>query len=213
MTPEELIQQAKEEARLLKVGMVVYLRSVRPYQEFVGGITPITPLRVKSLRGIHAIVGRVDGQPILLSGIPSHNIQTLAANLRLTPPFDSTSPKKLQSSPTSFRRRNMARGRKVNLQDVTDMVSTAKSKKEPEWYQYVGEISSLGDYPDALEYDPDEGESLRKLRVRVTKAANSQEIEITHRETARGTLIVYRPPAEGTRRGGRRKRTGNGAPE
>jgi broad specificity phosphatase PhoE len=103
----------------------------------------------------------------------------------------------------------MARGRKVNLSDVTDMVSTTKAKKDPEWYQYVEEIASIGDYPDALEYEPDEGESLRKLRVRVTKAANSQEIEITHRETARGTLLVFRPPTEGTRRG-RRKRQESG---
>ena len=107
----------------------------------------------------------------------------------------------------------MARGRKVNASEITDVVSTAKSKKEPEWYQYVGEISSLGDYPDALEYDPDEGESLRKLRVRVTKAANSQDIKITHRETARGTLLVFKPPTEGRRGGGRRKRSGNGVEE
>jgi hypothetical protein len=99
----------------------------------------------------------------------------------------------------------MARGRKVNLQDVTDIKSVTKSTKEPEWFQYVEEISSIGAYPDAIEYEPDEGESLRKLRVRVTKAANSQEIEITHRETARGTLLVFRPPTEGARRGRRKK--------
>jgi hypothetical protein len=103
----------------------------------------------------------------------------------------------------------MATGRKVNLQEVTDIKTTAKSTKEPEWYQYVGEISSLGDYPDALEYDPDEGESLRKLRVRVTKAANSQDVKITHRETARGTLLVFKPPTEG-RRAPRRRRGSEG---
>jgi hypothetical protein len=106
----------------------------------------------------------------------------------------------------------MATGRKVNAEEVSDIKSTAKGKKEPEWFQYVEEISAIGAYPDAIEYEPDQGESLRKLRVRVTKAANSQEIEITHRETARGTLLVYRPPAEGTRRG-RRKRGGNGVKE
>src|SRR5688572_24493696 len=106
----------KEEARLLKVGMVVYMRSVRPYQDFVGGITPITPLRIKSLSGINAIVGRADGQPILLSGTPSSNIQTLTTNLRITPPFESSTPKRLESSIISFGRQKMARGRKVNLQ-------------------------------------------------------------------------------------------------
>jgi hypothetical protein len=99
----------------------------------------------------------------------------------------------------------MATGRKVNASEVTDIKSTAKSTKAPEWFQYVEEIASIGDYPDAIEYEPDAGESLRKLRVRVTKAGNSQNIEITHRETARGTLLVFRPPTEGTRRGRRKK--------
>jgi hypothetical protein len=203
-----MILKPEEEARLLEVGMVVYMRRIPLWEPFGGGITRITPLEVKRLGRKNAIVGRVDGQPIYLSGIPYQNIQTLRINLRTTPPVDSSAPKRLESSPTSFRRRKMAKGRKVNLEEVTDIKSTAKSTKEPEWHQYVEEISSIGDYPDAIEYDPDEGETLRRLRVRVTKAAKSQGIDITHRETARGTLLVFRPPTEGTRRG--RRRRGNG---
>jgi hypothetical protein len=99
----------------------------------------------------------------------------------------------------------MAQGRKVNLEEISDIKSAAKGTKDPEWWQYREDISSLEDYPDALEYTPDDGESLRKLRVRVTKAGKSLDIPIKHSETARGTLLVYKPPAEGRRRGGRKK--------
>jgi hypothetical protein len=101
----------------------------------------------------------------------------------------------------------MARGKRVNLQDITDLKSKTQTKVEPQWWQYREDISALEDYPDAIEYEPDEGENLRKLRVRVTKAATALGVEVTHRETARGTLLVFRPPTEGTvRRGGRRKK-------
>jgi hypothetical protein len=98
----------------------------------------------------------------------------------------------------------MARGKKVNLEEITDIKSSAKGTKEPDWWQYREDISSLEDYPDALEYTPDDGETLRKLRVRVTKAGKSLDIPIKHSETVRGTLLVYRPPSEGRRRTRRR---------
>jgi hypothetical protein len=98
----------------------------------------------------------------------------------------------------------VAQGRKVRMDEVTDIKSAAKGTKEPEWWQYREDISSLEDYPDALEYTPDEGESLRKLRVRVTKAAKSVEVPVKHSETVRGTLLVFKPPTEGRRGRGRR---------
>jgi hypothetical protein len=99
----------------------------------------------------------------------------------------------------------VAQSKKVRMDEVTDIKSTAKGTKDPEWWQYREDISSLEDYPDALEYTPDEGESLRKLRVRVTKAAKAEGVAVKHSETVRGTLLVYKPPAEGRTRSRTRK--------
>jgi hypothetical protein len=101
----------------------------------------------------------------------------------------------------------MARGRKVSLEDVKDFKPTTAGTREPEWHKYLEDLSSLEDYPDAIEYTPDDDESMRTIKNRVTRAAKSQDKTISYRETVRGTLLVFQPPTEGRRRGGgRRKR-------
>jgi hypothetical protein len=49
-----------------------------------------------------------------------------------------------------------------------------------------------------LELTPDEGESLRKLKTMVTRAANEVERVIAYGETPEGTLLVW--PATARRR-------------
>jgi hypothetical protein len=105
----------------------------------------------------------------------------------------------------------MARGTKVNVEEVTDIKKVTGSKPQPDWWGYREDLSELGDYPDAIEYDPEPHENLRKIRVRITKAANSLNMTVMNRETERATLLVFRPPAEGSRRrGGRRKKQEQG---
>src|SRR5215208_6673746 len=100
----------------------------------------------------------------------------------------------------------MAQRKKVNAEDVTDIKKVVGSKPQPAWWGFREDLSELGPYPDAIEFEPDPEENLRMIRVRVTKAAKSLKLEVAHSETVRGTLIVFRRPAEGTRtRGGRRK--------
>jgi hypothetical protein len=94
----------------------------------------------------------------------------------------------------------MARGTKVNVEEVTDIKKVTGSKPQPDWWGYREDLKDLGAYPDAIEFEPDTDESLRMIRVRVTKAAKSLELDIANTETVRGTLIVFRRPAEGTRK-------------
>jgi hypothetical protein len=101
----------------------------------------------------------------------------------------------------------MARGRKVKADEVTDLKPTTTGTREPEWHRYLEDLSSLEDYPDAIEYTPDDNESMRTIKNRLTRAAKSQSKTISYRETQRGTLLVFQPPTEGRRRGGRRRKT------
>jgi hypothetical protein len=101
----------------------------------------------------------------------------------------------------------MARGRKVKADEVTDIKPSTTSKREPEWYKYLEDISSLEAYPDAIEYTPDDDEGMRPIKNRVTRAAKSLDKTISYRETQRGTLLVFQPPTDGRRRGGRRRKS------
>jgi hypothetical protein len=104
----------------------------------------------------------------------------------------------------------MARGRKVKANEVTDLKPTTASKREPEWYSYIQDIDSLEAYPDAIEYTPDDNESMRTIKNRVTRAAKSLDKTISKRETQRGTLLVFQPPTEGRRGRGGRGRSAQG---
>jgi hypothetical protein len=95
----------------------------------------------------------------------------------------------------------MAQRKKANAEEVTDIKKVTGSKPQPDWWGFREDLKDLGAYPDAIEFEPDTDESLRKIRVRVTKAAKSLEMDIANSETVRGTLIVFRRPAEVTRKG------------
>ena len=60
-----------------------------------------------------------------------------------------------------------------------------------------------------VEVEPEDGESLRKLKVNVRRAANEMNANVEYGETAEGTLIVWSEPARERGRG-RRRRGGEG---
>jgi hypothetical protein len=56
-----------------------------------------------------------------------------------------------------------------------------------------------------IEIIPDEGESLRKLKVNARRAANEMNVDIAYGDTAQGTLLVWKEQA-------RERRPGRGRP-
>ena len=62
-----------------------------------------------------------------------------------------------------------------------------------------------------LEVVPDQGESLRKLKVNVRRAANELNINVNYGDTTEGTLLVWTESGGGRRGRGRGRKAGDGA--
>lgn len=71
------------------------------------------------------------------------------------------------------------------------------------------QLSKLSD-TRLVEIEPQDGESLRKLKVNVRRAANEMKINVEYGESENGTLIVWAEPAREPRRRGPRRRSDEG---
>jgi hypothetical protein len=71
------------------------------------------------------------------------------------------------------------------------------------------QLSKLSD-TRLVEIEPQDGESLRKLKVNVRRAANEMNVNVEYGESENGTLIVWSEPARERRRRGPRRRMDSG---
>ena len=61
-----------------------------------------------------------------------------------------------------------------------------------------------------LEVEPEDGESLRKLKVNIRRAANEMNMNVDYGETSEGTLLVWSDAGRERGRRGRRRRSEDG---
>ena len=61
-----------------------------------------------------------------------------------------------------------------------------------------------------LELEPQDGETIRKLKVNVRRAANEMNMNVDYGETSEGTLLVWSEAGRERRRRGPRRRTEDG---
>lgn len=59
---------------------------------------------------------------------------------------------------------------------------------------YLDMVKAMVEDKQPRTLSPGEGETLRKIRVNVTRAANELEVKLTQRETRDGSLYVYLKP-------------------
>lgn len=85
------------------------------------------------------------------------------------------------------------------------------SKGYQQRQSYRDNLSRVAD-GKMLEVEPEEGESLRKLKVNVRRAANEMELSVEYGDTVDGRLLVWPEPARerSGRRGRPRKNAGSG---
>src|SRR5215213_375702 len=74
----------------------------------------------------------------------------------------------------------------------TAVTTTTASKNPPKWYSLVSELESLSS-DSVLALTPDEGDSMRALKVQVSRAATraGRKDEIQYGENADGELEVW----------------------
>ena len=63
-----------------------------------------------------------------------------------------------------------------------------------------------------IEVEPEDGETLRQVKFRLTRASKQAGVEIRSGETTGGTVLVWRAEATPTRRRGRKPREAAPAP-
>jgi hypothetical protein len=88
---------------------------------------------------------------------------------------------------------------------------TKKTKGYQEREVYRGTLANLAN-GQTLEVRPDEGESLRKIKVNLRRASNELGINVTYGETEEGTVLVWKEERQRIRRP-RQRRNGQGAAE
>jgi hypothetical protein len=76
---------------------------------------------------------------------------------------------------------------------------------------YRGALATLAD-GRTLEVRPDEGESLRKIKVNLRRSSHELGIDVTYGETEEGTVLVWKEEPQRIRRP-RRRRDGQEAME
>jgi hypothetical protein len=83
----------------------------------------------------------------------------------------------------------------------------------PTWKQpYLDAINGLAG-EDVLEFEPDEGETLRQVRVRIARAAKDLGRTLRVGETQEGTLLVWLAEAHTPLRRPRRRKAAGPTPE
>jgi hypothetical protein len=84
---------------------------------------------------------------------------------------------------------------------------TSGTKKDPKWLPLVGQLQDLT-ADDVLALRPDDGESMRALKVQISRAANSagRKDEVLYAESDSGELEVWLRDKPKQRRGPRKKR-------
>ena len=84
---------------------------------------------------------------------------------------------------------------------------TSAGKKEPKWRPLVSQLEDLTD-DDVLALAPDDGESLRALKVQVSRAANAagRKDDIQYAESPTGELEVWLRDKPRQKRGPRKPR-------
>ena len=73
------------------------------------------------------------------------------------------------------------------------------NKGYPDRQVYRDVLSQLGDGKD-IEVQPEAGETIRRIKVNVRRAANELSMDIVYGETADGTLLVWRQDSRRRRR-------------
>ena len=94
--------------------------------------------------------------------------------------------------------------RPISAKTVT---STTASKKPPKWRSLVSELEALSS-DSLLALSPDEGDSIRALKVQVSRAAKAagRQDEIVYGENANGELEVWLRERPKQKRGPRKSK-------
>lgn len=87
------------------------------------------------------------------------------------------------------------------------LMRTSKGYQQRQAYR--DHLSKLSD-TRLVEVEPQDGESLRKLKVNVRRAANEMKVNVEYGESENGTLVVWAEPAREPGRRGRRRRPDDG---
>ena len=95
--------------------------------------------------------------------------------------------------------------RPISQKTVT---TTSAQKKPPKWHSLVAELEDLN-RDGILALTPDEGDSMRALKVQVSRAANraGRKDDIQYGENAAGELEVWLRDRPRQKRGPRKSRT------
>ena len=95
--------------------------------------------------------------------------------------------------------------RPISAKTVT---STVANKKPPKWESLVSELEALSS-DSVLALTPDEGDSMRALKVQVSRAANraGRKDDIHYGENAAGELEVWLRDKPRQKRGPRKSHT------
>ena len=95
--------------------------------------------------------------------------------------------------------------RPISAKTVT---STTASKKPPKWQSLVSELEALSS-DSLLALSPDEGDSIRALKVQVSRAAKAagRQDDVLYGENANGELEVWLRDKPKQKRGPRKPRT------
>jgi hypothetical protein len=88
------------------------------------------------------------------------------------------------------------------------LISTSKGFQQRQVYRDM--LSQLGDGRE-VEVEPEAGETIRKIKVNVRRAANEVGANVAYGETQEGTLLVWKEaPRERRGRRGRPRKTAEG---
>src|SRR5215212_5863981 len=90
----------------------------------------------------------------------------------------------------------------------TAVTTTTASKTPPKWYALVSELEALSS-DSVLALTPDDGDSMRALKVQVSRAATraGRKDDILYGENANGELEVWLREKPKQKRGPRKPRT------
>lgn len=86
---------------------------------------------------------------------------------------------------------------KVDPKTVELLPEKRELLREP----YVDALRELAETKESVLFRPTDGETLRKVRVNLTRAANDLDMKIVSRETRDGALVVYLKPETGRGKG------------
>jgi hypothetical protein len=94
--------------------------------------------------------------------------------------------------------------REVGPEARQRLMKTSKGYQQRQTFRE--NLSKLGE-GRLLELEPQDGESLRKLKVNIRRAANELNMNVDYGETPEGTLVVWSEAGRERRRRGPRRRS------